>query len=199
MRTRAVALGLLASPTRLANRQFCSETSGSGQTEKNSVRAYVFRSTLDSGHWTDWHLRDCGKVRGRLVGALPSRAVRYQGAKVQPSPRAKLLDLSQDADNRAVRNEASPAIRLPDRRCTFLTRSFLYSVDVSVCKLQQACAHQFCIRRHPALIVLAARTFLAMRCKTGTVDILDRLPRKPSLGMSDFTLIATQERTSWDV
>jgi hypothetical protein len=37
----------------------------------------------------DWHLRDCGKVRGRLVGVVPTRAVRQQGAKVQRPPRAK--------------------------------------------------------------------------------------------------------------
>jgi hypothetical protein len=37
----------------------------------------------------DWHLRDCGKVRGRLVGVVPTRAVRQQGAKVQRPPREK--------------------------------------------------------------------------------------------------------------
>ena len=30
-----------------------------------------------------WHLRDCGKMRGRLIGVMPTRAVRQQGAKVE--------------------------------------------------------------------------------------------------------------------
>jgi len=53
-----------------------------GQTEKNSVRAYVFR-VAPIADTDDWHLRDCGKVRGRLVGVFGIKVPRYNGLLAQ--------------------------------------------------------------------------------------------------------------------